>query len=145
MKTREQKLADIREACIKVNPEIVELKFGCQLDLAGFHCTIVNAWPKHKRYLVINLTEPKTKWYTEGQLKYTQAFKIIGRDVKLSDLLYTIKSICLSVDGRDEYAEAYNSKNELVRFWNLLKDSLNDQSDECVDFIYSLLPPVNSN
>lgn len=94
--THQQKIAFIREACIKANPEIMSLGFGCE-----------------------------------------------GRPIRLADVLLAIgrreDRIHLSCDGWFCLLDAYTS-NFMRRFnWYLHKDSLEDQSEETIDFIYSLL------
>ena len=71
-------------------------------------------------------------------------YEIIGRDIRLADILLAM--------GETDYIFAVNKKSELwamtydgngygksQSFWNLLKDNLADQSEECINFIHGVL------
>jgi len=131
------KLKQIREACIKANPEIVELKFGCEVKI-----------PTRKFYDWVFIEELQR---TKDRFKFTalkgegrsnafseinkDEFEIIGRPIRLTDVL-------LAMDNRKFYrfAKTMDEANELAwDYWNLKDDNLNNQSPETLDFIHNLL------
>ena len=106
--TRDDKIAAIRAACIKANPEI-ETRFSGKRG-------------------VLNST--------------------ISAPVRLADVLFSLPGYSpgnriIGVDHEGTFVEWGNkSAFEYVKNipqWNLLKDDLQEQSDECVDFLYELL------
>ena len=147
---RKQKIEAIREACIQANPEIVELKFGCEVYrgakegqrefISGrFNDTIaLTCISQFGDFLPIEVpTALIPQW------------KIIGRPIRLADVLVAIlehpekkirekkwsnlrKMLGYDEEGNHEYIH-----------WNLRKDSLDDQSDATIDFLFELLKDSN--
>lgn len=119
----------IREKAIEANPSIKDLVFGCRIvDFMKGHAIIVGIEKYENEsdcyyqfydnipHPIINLS-PYHNW------------TIIGREIRLADVL----GICIPK----------MTEREIIKFvlydWNLLKDSLSDQSPETVEFIYNLL------
>lgn len=174
----ENKLETIRQACIKANPQILELGFGCELNVyygedinkreailleKGEH--IADSFPgggEHQQDYV-----PYEKvWLKEPYVDCEQCldtdkdtnwviFEILGRPIRLADVLLAIQagnwieknrtwSISTSglffpyemVGAGDEWDKEMNGKRPT---WNLLKDRLEDQSDETLTFLAELL------
>jgi len=129
--TKQQKSEVIRAACVKANPEIVELKFGCA-------------------YRVKNKPSPLP--YVVNGEAILQTIKnldlqIIGRPVRLADVLLAINE-----KKKDWYAfdcagyllirEFGTSAFELAGEpspWNLRSDDLTLQSDDTINFLYELV------
>ena len=141
MKTKP--IEEIRKACIEANPEIMELKFGCEVkhlvgdELLG---TVVGTEDtKQILYITYALHYPnKTSvlhWHTEN-------CKILGRAIRLTDVLLAIPKHGLELNSSANflYCEYVDGKNEEVHFdWNFQKDRLEDQSEETLSFIANLL------
>jgi|ERR1700735_2616515 len=107
------KIQTIREKCIEANPEIVELKFGCEIQLYDEDMTIatliggIGKCTRHKKATNCNedcdiesalwvstvesdpkeLYEP-TEWIIEKSR--TDLYKILGRPIRLADVLLAI-------------------------------------------------------
>lgn len=165
MKPTPQKREAIRKACIAANPEIVELKLGCLIrpkneeglvnlykfewgDEKGEHdhfpLEVIHYTPDSETYeereliegeLVVGFFDPfegyvvrqdTRDWLAMDDMK--EDVEILGRPIRLADVLLT-------------GADGFGAKNvlDLTIYWNLRKDSLEDQSEETIDFIYQLL------
>lgn len=159
---REEKIKAIRQACIKANPEIVELKFGCRYKRVEYKLKISGEPEvlREKEYTIFDtnytfdgekfhidgfvFTEDKGRTYPElGDRMFGATalkdhdnikFEIIGRPIRLADVL---------VARGLEHFHNDDKTNELIygyrHSWNLLRDSLDEQSDECIEFIHGLL------
>ena len=188
--TKQEQIEFIREKCIEVNPRIKNLGFGCELydNVSKTKAmTIGENWyfGSDADYQFTILTfdkEVKIPYlWQEGDMRlynidYKEIkgrevdFKIIGRDIRLADVLSAIESsgyikglsgvmkkvkrkvgeTLLEFNVRAQ-SERLNSKGwkkeftlsqataELIMKWNLVKDRLEDQSDETIGFIYNLL------
>lgn len=116
MKNRQEKLEAVRAACVKANPDIVVDEIG----------------------------------HENGE----QAPEIerVYREVRLADVLLAIQeesgahALPSEEDGGSTESMKYNAQvwrdrrwSETLYGWNLRRDDLTEQSDECIDFLYQLL------
>lgn len=128
----QQKLEAVRQACIKANPEIVELKFGCDVEIVigsvACPATIVQ---KNYAGNWLVLIAGQTATYKDKQI-----YKIIGRPIRLADVLLALnwKWIAITSTGSFMVGSAESSLR-----WDLLADDLTKQSPEMVDLLYGLL------
>jgi len=128
-------LEKIRAKCIEVNPEIVELKFGCEIALKGVRKHFYLSGDSNgSHHLAIGGVEIplSNKWFVDN-------CKIIGRPIRLADVLLAIGAIdgvhaTVSTKGQ---IDVHPFNGDTV--WNLRKDSAEDQSPECIAFISSIL------
>lgn len=135
--TNEQK---IREACIKANPEIMELKFGCRIRMWGYDDNVflrkIDKYGYEWQYLSHS-----------GQLESCNNAKpeILGREIRLSDVLMAIgdKGLFSASIGGSIVSFIWNYKQPHEKHkhftWNLLRDNLSEQTEETKAFIASLL------
>ena len=138
----QEKIKYIRERCIEANPEIVELKFGCRIKITEINYTDT---------VVAHLqSERELKTYYSYRVLVDDIEKIIGRPIRLADVLLAIEKR----QGEAEYivtADGHFLQNlsvsevgfytyEATKFyWNLKDNNLENQSEECKNFIYELL------
>lgn len=177
MNKKQEHIALIREKAIEANPEIVSLKIGCLLDLycgesAGlaYIVALCGVCPKHKTFAgceksendcevddgVFAVADTDEGYYSHTiKLEDIKPYQILGRPVRLADVLLAIKKEDAmvnkggqllhyageteSLDGR--YRGFYVKHYTPTITWNLRKDSLEDQSDECLQFLSDLLLP----
>jgi hypothetical protein len=142
MKTHQEKLEFIRAKCIEVNPSIKDLVVG-----------VIARGGSRNELMIYTGFKPDISEYGNGNMLHNfsyiarnggyvdsrQNFEIIGRDIKLSDILlaigmYTDECVCVLDDGT--FADR---EDVVLGDWNLLKDNLEDQSEETIDFIYNNL------
>ena len=124
--TTQEQIQFIREKAIKANPDILKLKFGCLVCTEDnmIHFVLGKEAYSEAIYTVIHSNDfAKLHKYRLTPSKYA----IIGRDIRLADVLYIVNTI------------DYLQKDNVVCMWNLLKDSLDEQSPDTIDFIYNLL------
>lgn len=135
--TKQEQINFIKQKSVEANPDIKKLEFGCS----------INRPYNMYRYGGIIIGEDNGSYYVMYDsisqeiitMHDIQDDEILGRDIRLADILYAINTHGISNNEfwHDNTTEFYISKMALK--WNLLKDNLNDQSDECVEFIYNLL------
>ena len=140
--TTQEKINKIRSECIKVNPEIVELKFGCLVnpDVDSIQFVLMDCIGGTKVIEIIN-DEDVTVF---GNPKLVEVKKVVGRDIRLADVLYMLDSsgmiIGNSTCSEGEIISLDESETlRIIGNWNLLDDNLEHQSEECIDFIYQLI------
>jgi len=179
---RNQKIEAIRKACIKANPEIVELKFGCQIkvideDIFG---EIFRSGSKSKKPITDNdikdlfAIEEARFFNLISYEEYGESvnvavspsydipgmvvvmddkgmweevtFEVIGRPIWIADVLLALNRIdyntSYEVEG-DRFwfpeEDEQGDWNTTAVEWNLRKDSLDNQPDATIDFLFSLL------
>lgn len=132
------------------NPELMELKFGCEFDwtnekleqdrffvlsnnptqnlLTGIEGFTLQAVKLNGHRDIFSFDNPDD--YTDGETFFTFA-KILGRPIRLADVLIAVRERFKPIAG-------YEALPILDR-WNLLNDNLDHQSDECRQFLYELL------
>lgn len=144
-------LQKIRAACIAANPEITELKFGCEIydhmDGQKHFVTSVNNLGTHDMTV---LFQGEIVRMVSGVYEKNN-YEILGRPIRLADVL-------LAIDGTYRHGDAITVRiipggtferlhtgnvlpgewNPQVR-WNLRADDLEKQSEETIDFLYELL------
>lgn len=150
-KDMEDKIALIREKIIAANPEIMELKTGCRVKQILYRKKPIkdsnpivlvhedSHYSVEGDFLIEEVNSGEFSDY-ETPMKY---FKILGRPIRLADVLLAMgrKADRINVGGDG----AFNCLNQLLgnwskrAFWNLRKDNLEDQSEECINFLYELL------
>lgn len=123
---REQNIEVIRKACVAANPEIMELKFGCEMRCKG----------KMLRYIGKD-NGSSALIVDDGSLLFVDAIgevEILGHPIRLADVLEAARKV------------GYNSTEDwlavitgIVTRYDLHKDSLTDQSDVCLAFLAALL------
>lgn len=139
MQTNMTKLETIRQACIEANPEIVELKFGCEVFVERWgHSAMMCAFEG----LPELSGETSMTLHHKGKLHYVGSSskgKIIGRTIRLADVLLALQRgstnkrfIFITLGGIDGLMD-------LILLWNLKDDNLDHQSPETIDFIHKLL------
>lgn len=121
----------IRAACIKANPEIVELKFGCEIELYDVKQKVIS----YKRNNWRLTTDKSDCKMDASELK--EKVTILGRPIRLADVLLAIpRSIRERMEINHSAFGIYSQGHE---FWNLLKDDLSLQTPETLSFIADLL------
>lgn len=136
----------IREAVIAAVPEIMELKFGCWISSDNIMSNI-------KRMCVAELTHSHllltTTFGEVSRLPRTRGnYKIIGRPIRLADVLLAIEphwrsfllpSFMQNLDGQIKNEFEGQNLYIMVSKWNLHSDDLSLQSPETIDFLAGLL------
>jgi hypothetical protein len=144
-KITQQKLEAIREACIRYNPSIKDLVFGCK---------IVHEWEHDGKLVSITLIYCFTE---SGGILNTVAehdggryfigenigFKIIGRDIQLADVLMMFSGQedpkVDSIDCVGRFERVHKDRIEVLDCkWNLLLP-LHLQEESTISFIYELI------
>ena len=122
--TKQEKIEFIKQKCVEANPSIMDLVFGCWVLYGGQPDMPYRITQVQKDSIGI---DPHVDIVSEDgqsdELVTIDILEILGRDIRLADIVYALEM-------NSRYVELY---------YNLLKDNLNDQSDECVEFIYNLL------
>lgn len=138
---REQAIERIRKAVIKAVPEVMELKFGVRVKYKTqewFFLKKGSGYMSNRDYLILydekgNTSNPHPKYV-----------KILGRPIRLADVLLAMrgkvsnKAFSLHSGGYRDYLW-FEDKEISLNFWNLLRDSLTEQSDETILFLVDLL------
>lgn len=147
--TREQKIEAIRAWCVKANPDIVKLEFGCKVTKKRGSGNIYMAIGEP--YALDGAIGCLFLPLDSGTNSEIRMIEIIGRDIRLADVLLAMNKIddyavLVSVGG-NFYKQYIGGDGDwytdtLGAYWNLRADNLNNQSDETIDFIHSLIPTV---
>lgn len=131
--TKEQKLKKLKEAIISAVPEIIELKFGCEIYIEGCDYVFTFVAKENENYIL------KTE---EGGYTIIPApgyIKILGRPITLEDVLIVLpeKLYVNSKTGKFGHFHNHDHFNPPV-YWKLNKP-LDQQSKETIDFLYNLI------
>lgn len=85
----------IREKCIEANPSIKDLVFGCRFLFRGNNngCIVLSndEWKRLHFIISLPLLEPKYDSLNRKDLLEDDALDIIGRDIRLTDVLLAVK------------------------------------------------------
>lgn len=137
MKTRQEKIDAIYE---KIADKT--LSFGCEVVLEKVFFDFIYLFDKWKKFVLLkNTNEKKTfsEWwrsvYHFTNSEFEEHFKIIWHPVMIGDLMDYFEKLW------PEKMIKLISKNleDLFLIWKEKRLPLEDQSDECVDFVYDLI------
>ena len=122
-------LDQLKEVIQKANPEIMELKFGCEVDFQG------------RKHVYSGIGRDGSKFFMDSyrgaelQTTLPEGYTTLGRPIRLADVLLAVK--------RTPHVTEF-SINEFVNFqWDLLNDNLDNQSEETKQFLIDLLVPAS--
>ena len=155
--TREQKLEAIyKEMANK------ELAFGCKLRFvvgskkseyaADYEWKFLDEWivPSENVYedeyqIFYNYTEGTYIYFCtnceESVLVYSKDFEIIWHPVTIGDVIDWIEPYWAGYAQDVRFTEERRRKINLILLqWDKKREPIEAQSDECIDFIYSLIP-----
>ena len=127
----------IRKACIKANPEIMELGEGCIVKYRGFHPMVIG------RYEARSIADDGI---VEINGEEYEVENILGRPIRLADVLLALKDknklgerIAVNQDG--EFILTTTKENWFFygEKWDLKNDNLESQSEETIKFLANLL------
>lgn len=132
-----KKLELIKQKCIEANPEIIALKDGCYVlcknnrdEYSNFFCgNVFGDMLVDKHNSIIRDLEI---------VKNNPDFKIIGRPITIADVLMAIQSGSTNKHYIFVKTGGTQGLMELIILWNL-KETLENQSEEIIDFLYNLL------
>lgn len=147
--TRTDHIAAIRTACIKANPEITSMKFACEVRVledqhfhyymyrAPFVATVVEYGVEYLGQRDETWSMYAVKNHDIIHLAITK-YEVIGRPIRLADVLLAIEERVNTFMNFD-FIGNWPDAQELVCKWSLRTDDLEQQSDEMVAFVASLL------
>lgn len=136
-------LQELRDAIVRAVPEIVEWRCeGCNVKYAEYVNGCPNCWSD-----TLSREENYERFPKRG-------VNMMHRPIRLSDVLRAMASFpalyAIDVDGNFRVKDILEHRWKLVvetespriMFWNLTLDSLNDQSPETIEFLYSIICKV---
>lgn len=157
----EKKLKLIREKCIEANPEIVELTFGCRVEIQDEGENYEHGNPIHRDIVTRAWRNSKDSdgFFRLDCLNNTYNIRdgdmeIIGRPIRLADVLLAMKKKRVSLairecgcfmqykyieddEGSDWYQDSFLDGQKVS--WNLKDNNLENQNEPTKNFIWGLL------
>lgn len=135
-------LKQLREAIVKVVPGIMELEFGCEVFFIERKWLFAGFGKEKGTTMMLTDGKFPSTAYTTARFDKESTYEILGRPIRLSDVLVAIQksSYC---DGYAEYEAVselcWGGNQYLIRKWNLLQDDLNLQDEPTIHFLHSIL------
>lgn len=126
----------IKDACIKANPNILKLEFGCFVQDKATEEILPVAMPHSWARGVAVVMTKNELIHWEGD-----DYRILGRPIRLADVLFTLSQIGNVTRGANYLVNIVQSGDDVwidVR-WNLRDDILDHQSPETIQFLAELL------
>jgi len=149
----QDKIKQIRKAVIKANPSILDLVFGCEVILSSEEYSkqprtlkVLDKREIKGRDTIVEIYERSNNGI--GLVFYEDKghLKIIGRPIRLADVLLAIGTNKVGCDGEGNFSRVRSYEEaskrlspKLVCKWNLRDDNLNNQSEETITFIHNLI------
>ena len=147
----QDKIKEIRDACISANPSILDLKFGCEVNMIDIEDEREMAPPRRFPAICVSRREDRGWWFMSKMCMDDAFFidnhpldlaqvdmKIIGRPIRLADVLLAIGE---KYKGREINYYKTNEFSVLISRYNLLKDDLNLQEEDTINFLHLILCP----
>lgn len=144
--TTPEQIKYITERCIAANPSILDLVFGCEIickyDYAKIYSENIMLDDVGDKYVNVSPTlQGNDMIYIDDN-----NFEIIGREIRLADVLLAINNRGEQIIGWHMSTTGHFYKTLMngshiaqSESWNLLSDSLSSQSPETIAFLYELL------
>lgn len=152
---KKNKYKQLEKVIQDANPEIMELKFGCEL----LRKTLRDGW-QSIYYVLTTAGQGRPEGHiwissipfgsmvidmTKDEISNGGEFEIIGRPIRLSDVIVALskqsKGYFFTQDG-DIPDEEYTIKRETLRVlyhWNCEDDNLSHQTEETISFLHAIL------
>ena len=136
----------LKQIIIKANPSILELKFGCEVEVEKEKGFILQKYPISPPLL--NEQSTYDIWLRDAcgvVERYKSWFKILGRPIRLADILLAIQK--QEKDNKNKWTNKSQISllEESIKLlftdkikWDLTKD-LDNQSDETKQFLQDIL------
>jgi len=131
-------MTNLTEKIIEAVPEIMELKFGCEVIVetskAGLQQTVITGWMSDGKYMTWSFGEK-----AEKDIK-----KILGRPITLEDVLRAIEKnppiepFFVSITGHFHKQFENGDMSSTLAKWQLGKP-LSEQSPETLQFLERIL------
>lgn len=128
---------ELRQVIIKANPEIMELKFGCEIMCGFSKAFIITDHNKDTvtAFFPTRNSPPDFDFISKSEIL------ILGRPIRLADVLLAYQKlkdrhILFSLTSQGGFQI---KQGEPSSCWNLKDDNLDRQSDETQEFLYNLL------
>src|SRR3990167_3695415 len=135
-------LPSVRAKIIELVPEIMELKFGCEVLIGGF--TKPHSQVKIVEFLqselLFDYIENGHHWRTDKN----DIREILGSPIGIREVLLAIQNHGNKTVDSMELQLSYGTlhlktKNGGFAKWNLEKDNLNEQSSETIELLATIL------
>lgn len=143
MKFSQEKYEQLKKVIQTANPEIMELKFGCEVKIFVIGIEKITA-PDWSRF-----HDKEEWWETAGGFAFNakgDEYEILGRPIRLADVLLAFQKnkisgarISIDEDGSFAIDNGNIRMNHPNARWNLKDDNLDHQSDETKQFLIDLL------
>lgn len=131
----------IRKACIKANPEIMELKFGCVIKTKKF--SFENNLETITYDGTIGIDREFGLLGRDNKIFEKDIIEILGREIRLADVLLALTQDRGSRWHMITYKKwnANIMRDDVEKFinWDLKNDNLELQSEETIKFLAELL------
>ena len=137
-----EKLQQLKEIISKSNPEILELKFGCEVEVENGKRFFITEMPEiyfRQDGDLMEILEYPTSPDAEANI-YTIT-KILGRPISLADvcLAYLRKRENELWDWEKKKVRRETYFEDIVGKWDLEDDNLVNQDSETINFLWELL------
>lgn len=153
--TTQEQIELIRQACIKANESILDLKFGCEVkgldgfknEFQGIYLATINQNGTVAIRVSIKREGHVNRLHRISSFSVgTNELEIIGRKIGLADILLTIeKGDEDSIVGKyrqitkDWDAPFESLLLDVIEKWDKFNDDIDRQSEKTIDFLWSLL------
>ncbi|HEX8607203.1 MAG TPA: hypothetical protein VF679_01040 [Pedobacter sp.] len=140
MSKYDQLKAKIQQA----NPEIMELKFGCEFRVVDNPYTHRVLEYMSPGMVVAWYPTGETEQFLWGQFRKDEAngiINVLGRPIRLADTVHWFTTINQATLSKlyEEEIRVSKALGLLLAQWDYLHDNLDDQSDETKQFLIDLL------
>lgn len=131
-----EKYEQLKKVIQEVNPEIMELKFGCEIKwYDGQITTVLKYNPKEASGGILDVMPLKGG----ENMVYANECMILGRPIHLADILLIYGNIPATGKSYGGMTELERGVMQIYTRWNLHDDNLDHQSDETKQFLIDLL------
>lgn len=133
---RTEALALIRERCVEANPEIIELKPGCMVELRYGGNSAYSLWElvagttDFNRNDIWKCIDSNFVTVSHSDQISGKNYKVVGRSIRLADIVLAVESRNIPVN------DAWYG---FTRNYDLGNDSLDAQDDETIEFLSELI------
>lgn len=147
----------LKKVIQEANPSIMELKFGCEVELPygmdeasnGTILASISICPKHKRYSSCTeecepddgfmvLFGEETEGYGTFNLLPNQFPQILGRPIQLQNVIFAIKNKQDIEEDKDLKIYQVDNLGIMLNLWNL-KENFDNQAPEVFEFLEKIL------
>ena len=126
-----EKLQELKSKIHELLPELLDLKFGCEVKTVGF-------WPRILGNEEV-IEDGKEQFIDWGGGNTYKVEKILGSKIGIAEVLRAYAEPLKKLGYSQAVIMGTSEVKKLLNFWNFAKGNIDEQSPDTISFLHNLI------